>query len=59
MVDFFLMVNVGEYTSPMDPMGMLCHQDFQVPKMELLNLIYGYFLGMVFPLTPYPYSLCR
>ena len=59
MVDFFL-VNVGEYTSPMDPMGMLCHQDFQVPKMELLNLKKDYFGGMGFPLRmPYPYSLCR
>ena len=35
------------------------HQEFQVPKMEVLNLI-RLFLGMGFPLhKPYPYSLYR
>ena len=28
---------------------MSYHQKFQVPKMEVLNLISGCFVGMVFP----------
>ena len=37
------------------------HQTFQVPKMGgILNLIFGYFGGVVFPLhKPYPYRLYR
>ena len=39
--------------------GDLVHQEFQVPKMEVLNLI-RLFLGLGFPLhKPYPYSLYR
>ena len=37
------------------------HQELQVPKMEdVLNLIFGFFGGMFFPLhKPYPYCLHR
>ena len=36
------------------------HQEFQVPTMKVLNLVYGYFVGR-FSVTKktYPYSLYR
>ena len=43
-------------------MGTQCHQEFQIPKMEVswTNLIFGYFGGGKTPLhKPYPYSLYR